>query len=304
MDHICPVCNRFKFKRFAFEGNTEVCEMKLNSEFMSLVRPLNLGRSLRIGSDFDGGYVVPEIALQKIEYLYSYGYGYNFEFENHLIDLKNIQVFLYDDKASIRSLLLRFMTSLLVRPFIKSVKHAPRKILYDFSNYLKMIKNEKIHYYNRKVIGIGSGSNRKSKTIIFDKSIKTSNIYFLNTGIKIDIEGYEYIILNKSEIDFKDYAFIIIEFHDIDNNLDLFKKIVSNLSVNFVIANTHINNYGQVSSKGIPSIVEIVFVNKSLSHHNSYVQSIPSNLDKPCCMRLPDIYYAYDGDNSDGKVIV
>ena len=57
--------------------------IELNSELFGLI-------PTRRQIDFDGGYVVPEIALQKIEYLYSYGYGYNFEFEKHLIDLKNI----------------------------------------------------------------------------------------------------------------------------------------------------------------------------------------------------------------------
>lgn len=271
--------------------------MKLNSEFMNLIRPLNLGRSIRIGSDFDGGYVVPIVALDRIEYLYSYGYGYNFEFEKHLIDIKNVQVFLFDDKASIRSLLHRFITSLLVRPFARSVKHAPRKILSEFTNYLKMIKNEKIHYYNRKVIELGSRANKKSKTVIFDQTLNRHNQKFLNTGIKMDIEGSEYAILDKSEANYKDYCFIILEFHDIGNNLSSFEKIVSNLSVHFVIANTHINNYGKVNTYGIPSIVELVFVNKSLSHNDSYVHSIPSNLDKPCCIRVPDFHYAWDDES-------
>ena len=38
-------------------------------------------KSKRLGSKFDGGYIVPEIALREPQTLISYGYGHNADFE-------------------------------------------------------------------------------------------------------------------------------------------------------------------------------------------------------------------------------
>jgi hypothetical protein len=274
--------------------------IRLNSEFMDVIRPFNIGESIRLGSDYDGGYCVPVSAISKLRFFYSYGYGYNFKFEENLIDLLNISVFLYDDEASTRQLFRQLLMSLLFRPFCKSSKYAPRKVLKNFSNYRKMIKNKKIFYSNSKVVPLGSRLERNNKSIIFDETINAPSFEHLNAAIKMDIEGAEYEIFDRSAVNFDKFAIIIVEFHDINRNLEVFNKIVDNLSHHFVISNAHINNYGPISDGGVPSIIELVFANKVFARNYSNVSSIPSPLDRPCCIYKPEIHYVYDKNRSSG----
>ena len=265
----------------------------LNFEFMNMIRPLRIDKSIRLGSDYDGGYILPEVALSQIKYVFAYGYGYNFKFEEDLVNLKNAQIFLYDDEASTIRLLNQLILSLLIRPFRKSTKYAPKKIIKCLLDYYKLISTKKIAYRNFKVLPLGSNLWQKGKTIIFDDTIETVKFKHFEAGIKMDIEGHEYLIFDQAKVDFLKIAFIIIEFHGIGSNYSLFKRVIKKLQTNFVITNIHINNYGSISDIGIPSIVEISFVNKALIGEYSYADFIPSSLDRPCCIRKPEIRYQY-----------
>ena len=163
-----------------------------------------------------------------------------------------------------------------------------------------MIKNKNIFYSNLKVVPLGSRLKRNDKSIIFDETINAPSSEHLNVAIKMDIEGAEYEIFDSSLVNFEEFAIIIVEFHEINRNLEAFNKIVDNLSHHFVISNAHVNNYGPISDAGVPSIIELVFVNKVFACNYTNVSSIPSPLDRPCCIYKPEIHYAYDKNRSSG----
>ena len=53
--------------------------------------------------------------------------------------------------------------------------------------------------------------------------------------------------------------FILVEFHDIDLNLEKVEKFISNLKLDLV--HIHPNNVGGVNSDGDPTIIEFTFAN-------------------------------------------
>jgi len=265
---------------------------KLNEEFMSQIRPLKFSNLIRVGSDFDGGYVLPEQSTKNIEILYSYGYGYNFEFEEHFASISGCRVLLFSNEANFHNLIWKFINSTLFRLFSHSKEYAPRKHLKDFLNYLKLIQSDSITYINAEVTG-NHASPKKSKSISFDSTIEDFHTNFMNSGMKIDIEGGEYDCLENSMISFSNFSFVLIEFHSVPKNIEKFKEILERFSKTFVIGNLHINNYGSIADNGIPEIIELTFVNKLHVQCYEHVDFIPSLLDRVCCVRLPEIEYIY-----------
>ena len=54
---------------------------------MDEVRPMVGVLMLRLGRNFDGGYVVPQLALSECDVLISLGYGYDSSFEREFLKL-------------------------------------------------------------------------------------------------------------------------------------------------------------------------------------------------------------------------
>ena len=67
----------------------------LYKKFFNKLKIFDTGHKLiRVGPDFDGGYVLPDI-LNEIEFCYSPGVGHTSEFEKQISE-KNIKCFLAD----------------------------------------------------------------------------------------------------------------------------------------------------------------------------------------------------------------
>ena len=153
-------------------------------------------------------------------------------------------------------------------------------------------------------------SNKIERVIAFDHTIDampeiTNNIKFNKLGVKakeednfvtlssiigniptkndlllkIDIEGWEWEVLNSiSETEICRFRQIIGEFHGFNNaiNLEKINQVLSKILRNFIIVNSHANNWGQyeiIKRLPVPDVIEITFIRK-----DSYVCS--SNTDE------------------------
>lgn len=66
-------------------------------DLLELLRPKNVHRKkVRIGPPSDGGYVVPEIALQSCSALFTYGVGNDIGFEVEFVEKYNKPAYLFD----------------------------------------------------------------------------------------------------------------------------------------------------------------------------------------------------------------
>ena len=59
--------------------------MTILSKKFNYLRPLNPGQLTRLGNNYDGGYVVSNLALKKSDTLISFGLGDNFTFEKDFL---------------------------------------------------------------------------------------------------------------------------------------------------------------------------------------------------------------------------
>jgi hypothetical protein len=98
----------------------------------------------RIGSKFDGGYVVPHTFLKDTRYLISFGYGNDFEFEksisSHYPNIKLIQI--YDKSINLKSLIRQWLAHLVL--FLQAGDNDLKTSFSNLKKYLELQFNTRI----------------------------------------------------------------------------------------------------------------------------------------------------------------
>ena len=258
---------------------------------MELIRPQQRNDLVRVGRNHDGGYVVSYEGLKLSPALVSVGYGDDSSFESQYLSTNSqYTAFLFDDKASFMNYSTRLIVEFVKRLMGNEDSH-PRKSLYNLSSYISMIRVKRLHYKRRTLV-----VERRQRNQI-DLVSLSKNIKFESAMLKVDIEGAEYACLQNISV-MKSLNQVIIEFHEIDRNLEKFKKIVNDLQSQFAIINSHVNNFGYIK-EGIPSTIEMTFLNKKLIREDSLpVERIPSEIDQQNSLRFPEVTFHY----SDPKI--
>lgn len=257
-----------------------------DEDLMKSLRPY-LTSNIRLGSEFDGGYVIPEVILNKSNLLISYGYGHNADFERDFIrHSADNKVLLYEKNINILNLTLAIFKH--IRLKITFQRGFPVYHIYNFVKYLKLKANRRIKYLNYEIVA----NTKNKKQLSFIETLK--DITKNSTIIKMDIEGAEYECLNINSEILSQVNCLIIEFHQIELEKSNFLLIIKNLTKNFSITNLHVNNFA-LSKSYMPQVIEIVLLNrKFLSLQKiEYVSKIPSPLDSPNNPKSPDLNFIY-----------
>ena len=215
---------------------------------------------IRVGKDFDGGYLVGKNTILKSNILISFGINDDWSFEK---DFKNInleaRVLCYDDKP-----ILKYLFKKLIISTIFLLSHFNlNKVFILIKNIFCFLKDKKKLTFIKKKISYGD-----LKEII--KDIESDSIF-----LKIDIEGFEYRILEEILFYQKKFTGIIIEFHDIDYHKDLIKNFINKLNLNLV--HIHPNNNSLVDYNNDPTCVEITFEKKPVESEGA--PNLPNELD-------------------------
>jgi hypothetical protein len=260
----------------------------INGEFMSKIRPLAGLASMRVGSQFDGGYVVPIKVLEESKLLVSFGYGNNYEFEKEFLEFASSnRCKLFDGSIDSKKLLIHFLKYLVLQS--PRTGSFPRYHLLNLLRFLRLRMTPRLFYYPKFVsIGASNLPNSIDARQAFEKELGRSGVI-----LKMDIEGDEYLILEYIMDVCNHFSCLIVEFHDVDKQIDWFLGIISKLKENFFISNIHFNNYTQLEGS-VPKTVEVVFAHK-IYQSNSLVPAnkIPSYLDNPNTPSKPEIHYIY-----------
>ena len=263
-----------------------VGDLELSKEFMNEIRPLVGIQLLRLGRNFDGGYVLPELALRECDSLISLGYGYDSSFERAFLKLnKKNSVDLYDSTINLKSTIQRLFVDL--RSLIFRGRGFPVFRSKQLLEYLLVLFNRRINY---KVSQIGHINDSKCLNLI--DTLKASA--YKKIILKMDIEGSEYESLDLDLHYLGRFQCLIIEFHDIESRIDEFLTITNNIKKDFTLINTHINNFAPIVN-GIPQVIELCFIRNSLIANDSLkrAESIPHPNDLPCDPSKPEITYQY-----------
>ena len=236
--------------------------MILDSEYNFLV-PYKVKKLIRFGRKFDGGYLVCSDAIKEIENLITLGVGDDISFE---IDLENNNslkmVHMYDYTVN------HFLFIKIIFKYLRRLITFRTKIdnfTYSIKNYINFIKfnNKKnVFLYKQKVVDEIKNKIDTDLYNIFKKIEGSNNL------LKLDIEGSEYSIIEQIKKNSSNIKILIIEFHFIKNNKDLFINSVKKLLNNFDIIHIHANNYFNLENNDtFFEVLEITFVNKEINKY-------------------------------------
>ena len=269
---------------------------RLINKSYNFLKPKFCPNLIRLGKNFDGGYIVSEELIKKSDGLVSFGYGHDPSFELDYVRRTQNQVHIYDYTCNaiilIQRLLKYFRRFLTFRKKINDVTYH-FKIL---KNYFTFIKNEKITFFQKKITGVEINKIDINIRNVFSKFNNNNNLI-----LKCDIEGSEYEIIEDIILHEKKICMMIFEFHWIDKKKDLFLEKIKKIQEYFSIIHIHGNNHFNFleDKSNIPIILEVTFANNKDIIFSKKDDSSPSffpvaNLDQPCCPVKDDLYFHFN----------
>lgn len=222
------------------------------------LRPVSIGNMIRIGDNGDGGYVIPELVIEKVDTLVSLGIGSNWSFDENFRKLNSkISVCAYDYSISSKRFKSLAFKSLIRALFFKEDFNFFLKRWNYYRNFNKffdgvLIKHYPLRIYNPKLYAFD---------ITFNELIQSIN--GREIFLKVDIEGSEYRIIQQI-INARDRILAIaIEFHDIGPLKSTFENAIKSLKDHYHITHVHVNNGGGIYEADTPEVIEITLVRKN-----------------------------------------
>jgi hypothetical protein len=234
----------------------------------------------RIGNRTDGGYAMTIAAINNSEAFLSLGLGENWSFEEAISTINpKAPIDIYDDTVSLSFFIRKTLNGLVKLSLLRESK----------SNFLARFMRLKAY------ISFWSRSSRNTHhqiRITKDSFDKVLSGYTSETkiGLKVDIEGSEWDILELISEDQSRFEFLLIEIHDFDKHVDELRKFLSNLAESFIIAHLHANNFEALGSNGFPKVFEITLLRAmDIVTSEEYRKVLPiPGLDAPNAKNRPD----------------
>jgi hypothetical protein len=250
--------------------------IKLNKFFA----PTPCSDMIRLGSEYDGGYVLPRSIVDSASMLLSFGVNDDWSLEKDFLkEADYLKIHCFDASISRSTFILRAVKSLLKLNIKSSFKYC--QTFFDFNIFFRTKAKHHKKYISDHNFGDYIDFNEVKLSIP-----ELENICEKKVVLKIDIEGEEYRLL-EAILECKNiYSCILIEFHDFDLHQDLIKKFTKDLG--FKIVNFHANNCAPLNKHSVPLVVEITYVSNEFISESS----TPHKLNSPCCP-IKDEYNVY-----------
>ena len=259
--------------------------MTVNKKF-NFLKPFFCKDLIRIGNNFDGGYVVSKSAIISSKYIISCGVGNQFSFEEDLLRYNSFKFYLYDHTVNVtfhlKSILKYFRRFISLRlNYIILINS-----LLDFYNFLIFIKKKRINFFSKEVCNKLGKSKISLNKILADKEDVT---------LKIDIEGGEYKILDSIISNRNKLSTLIIEFHNIQQKKKEFIIFFKRLLKEFFIIHIHGNNNSSINVYGIPDVLEVTAIKKNKKIvSKKRICNFPTQYDFPNNSTLKDINFRFN----------
>ncbi len=215
----------------------------------------------RIGKDHDGGYVIPEPAIQKADIVIGYGVDNDISFEDSATAIYGKPSFGFD------------CTCPRIRPTQRECHFVPSCI-------------------------VGKNSAPKfSKSGTFDEHLDWFRATDKKIFIKMDIEGNEYEAMPDILERAHQVTGIVLEIHFMEpGQISQALHLMQNLDREFLLVHVHANNYCKFcftasnAAGNISRVLELSYINRALveRYEVSSNQMHPASLDQPNAPSLPD----------------
>jgi hypothetical protein len=225
------------------------------------LRPIECGPLVRLGAERDGGYVVPAAAVADADVLLSFGLSANWEFEKAFLaarreEGRDLAIQAYDHTVDARSL----------RNYqLKSLAHFATTGRRDFWDAARRASGFRAFFDGRRAIhykeqvGRDTGPAGASLDTIMGRIDPEARVF-----LSMDIEGDEYRIADALPRFAPRFCGMGIEFHDLDLQWERFLGIHASLTEHLAIAHVHVNNVKGLGPAGLPILLEVTYIARSL----------------------------------------
>lgn len=244
------------------------------------LQPNKIDTLKRIGGNNDGGYVIDERNISNSDILIGLGMSDNWLFEEEFNSINSVPTYIYDRTVGLKVFLKKckkyFFRVNKPKIFIHWLKTSYK--------YIKFFKGNKFH--QKKLVGI----NLPPDYISLDSIINNlKSEYFSHIYLKIDIEGWEYRLLQDLILHSEVIEGLAIEFHDVDLHIDKIEKFIKKFPLTLV--HTHCNNYSPLNDNNMPLAIECTFSCETVS--KQLVTNLPNVLDMPNNPQIEDYKLAF-----------
>ena len=264
--------------------------MILNSKY-NFLKPFKVKKLVRLGRNYDGGYLLCDEILQSCEHLITLGVGDDVSFEIDFEKKKNFKTIkMYDYTVNnflfIKNIFKYFRRLITFRTKLDNFKNSIKNYL----NFFIFLRKENIFLEKLRIVN----KVKFSYDITLNSILKNTNNK--KNLLKIDIEGSEYEVIDHIINHHFKIKMLVIEFHWINKNKNLFIKSVKKLKKFFDIIHIHPNNYKPMkNSDDIFDVLELTLVHKNANkYRKNYRESFPiKNLDFECFPHHKKIFFSF-----------
>ena len=189
--------------------------------------------------------------IKKTKTIISCGLNDDWEFEKEFLKINpNCKILAYDHTIDKKFWKNRFKKDLI--SFFLLKKLSVRKILdiFKYIDYINFFNKSNKHHIKKVVL-----KSKNKKEISIKNILKNKK----NVLLKIDIEGDEYKLLEFIKKNFKQIYLLIIEFHNIHENINKIKKFL--MKSNLKLIHIHGNNYSGINKNKDPNVIEMTMLN-------------------------------------------
>lgn len=222
------------------------------------LRPEGRNRLVRLGSRYDGGYVVAAALLDRVEQLLSFGLGLNWDFERDIARLTPVtRIECYDHTVD-----RRYFARKLAKAYFSFITNPVRyrKRIADCRNYPVFFDGRKAVHHQMKV-GAEDGPGQSSMNAALDRLEGAGDNIFL----KCDIEGAEYEIGDAIVSAATRFCGMAFEFHGLGRRADEMLEMIRALKKTHCLDHVHVNNTGLFSGGDWPPVLEISLSRRDIS---------------------------------------
>ena len=261
----------------------------------TLTHSIRLPDLVRVGSESDGGYIVPRSALAACDGVLGLGIHADWSFEQEAIARSAARrAHLYDATTTMPWLVSRMPMGVL-RLIGGALSAEPRRIRDGIGRltapfrYPRFFRDGVRHY--PQMIGHRDAPGWVDPATAIARLREAGATRIL---VKMDIEGGEYEVLPHIDAWGDAVDLLLVEFHGIQDDPARFNALMRTIARLFVPVHLHGNNSQPLTADGFPGMVEITFLARRLAPADArpapFSYPIPA-LDRRSSLRGPELSF-------------
>ncbi len=238
-------------------------------------RPVALDDLVRVGRDYDGGYVVPQRVIAATRVVLGLGINADWSFEDGFVRANpSVRVIGVDGSVS-AGVYIRWAVGGAARGILSTARGRFRdaveevrsvrghvRVSREFSRFFDGSR----HVFVRKFLADSDSATTVTwESLAREHGLRSGDGARPDVFVKMDIEGSEYRTLPALLADAARISGLVVEFHDCDLLWERFVELMAGLARDFAVAHEHGNNcVSLIAGTTTPRVLEFTFVNRRL----------------------------------------